>query len=145
MAPLTHASSRLTQTRPLHPSVVFYHGTTFPLELVVMDLAGPVKPRSLGNSLYFLGIPDVFTRKSWVFPIKTKAHAADKIMAWKAMAENKSGTKVLHLRSDRGGGFTSNKLKAQLALEVVDQQTTPPYSSKSNGLDTGDKHDMHTI
>ena len=121
-------------TRPPHPAVVFYHGTTFALELVVMDLAGPVKPCSLGNASYFLGILDVFTRKSWVFPIKTKAHAAEKIMAWKAVAENQSGTRVLHLRSDRGGEFTSNKLKAWLALEGVDQQTTPPYSPESNGL-----------
>ena len=68
-------------TRPPHPSFAFYHGTSFALEVVVMDLAGPVKPHSLGNSSYFLGILDVFTKKSWVFPIKTKAHAADKIMA----------------------------------------------------------------
>ena len=121
-------------TRPPHLALAFDHGTTFALELVVMDLAGPVKPRSLGNASYFLGILDVFTRKSWVFPIKTKAHAAEKIMAWKAVAENQSGTRVLHLRSDRGGEFTSNKLKAWLALEGVDQQTTPPYSPESNGL-----------
>ena len=107
-------------TRPPHLAVAFDHGTTFALELVVMDLAGPLKPRNLGNATYFLGIPDVFTRKSWVFPIKTKAHAAEKIVAWKALAENQSGTRVLHLRSDRGGEFTSNKLKAWLALEGVD-------------------------
>ena len=95
-------------TRPPHLAVAFDHGTTFALELVVMDLAGPIKPCSLGNASHFLGILDVFTRKSWVFPIKTKAHAAEKIVAWEVVAENQSGTRFFHLRLDMGGEFTSN-------------------------------------
>ena len=49
-------------TRPPHPAVVFDHNTTYALELVVIDLAGPVQPRSLGGASYFLDILDVFTR-----------------------------------------------------------------------------------
>ena len=49
-------------TRPPHPAVPFDHHTTYALQLVVMDLAGPVQPSSLGGSSYFLGILDVFTR-----------------------------------------------------------------------------------
>ena len=45
--------------RPSHPADAFYHGKTFALELVVMDLAGPVKPRNLSKASYFLGILDV--------------------------------------------------------------------------------------
>lgn len=51
-------------SRPAHPSVPFGHGTTRPLELVVMDLAGEVTPCSQGGANYFLGIVDVFTRFS---------------------------------------------------------------------------------
>ena len=57
-------------TRPPHPAVSFSHGTTYALELVVMDLAGPVRPSSLGRAIYFLGIMDVFTRFSWVFTMR---------------------------------------------------------------------------
>ena len=42
-------------TRPPHPAVDFSHGTTYVLQLVVMDLAGPIKPRSLGGASYFMG------------------------------------------------------------------------------------------
>ena len=59
-------------TRPPHPAVAFTHNTTHALELVVMDLAGPVKPSSLGGASYFLGILDVYTRFSWVFTIRKK-------------------------------------------------------------------------
>ena len=36
-------------TRPPHPAVVFDHGTSYPLYLVVVDPADPVTPRSLGG------------------------------------------------------------------------------------------------
>ena len=55
--------------RPPHPAVPFDHNTTYVLELVVTDLAGRVKPCSLGGASYFLGILDVFTRHSGVFTI----------------------------------------------------------------------------
>ena len=74
-------------TRPPHPAVQFDHHTTYALELVVMDLAGPVQPSSLGGAFYFLGILDVFTRHSWVFPIKKKSDAAAKIQEWKCVVE----------------------------------------------------------
>ena len=79
-------------TRPPHPALDFSHGTTYALQLVVMDLAGPVKPRSLGGASYFLGIMDVYTRPSWVYTIKTKSDAAAQIMEWKAVAEGQSHT-----------------------------------------------------
>ena len=98
-------------TRPPHPAVSFSHGTTYALELVVMDLAGPVTPSSLGGAFYFLGIMDIFTRFSWVFTLRRKSDAAGKIMEWKGVAEGQSKTKMLRLRTDNGGEFTSNAFK----------------------------------
>ena len=74
-------------TRLPHPAVPFSHGTTYALELVVMDLAGPVRPSSLGGAVYFLGIMDIFTRFSWVFTLHVKSDGARKIMEWKGVAE----------------------------------------------------------
>ena len=65
-------------TRSPHPAVSFSHGTTYALELVVMDLAGSVRPSSLGGAFYFLGIMDVYTRYSWVFTLRVKSDAACK-------------------------------------------------------------------
>ena len=67
-------------TRPPHPAVEFTHGTTYALQLVVMDLAGPVQPRCLGEASYFLGFMDVFTRHSWVYTIRKKSDATAQIM-----------------------------------------------------------------
>ena len=66
-------------TRPPHPAVAFSHGTTYALQLVIMDLVGPVKPRSLGGASYFLGVMDVYTRHSWVYTIQKNSDAAAQI------------------------------------------------------------------
>ena len=121
-------------TRPPHPAVSFIHGTTYALELVMMDPACPVKPSSLGGAFYFLGIMDIFTRFSWVFTLRRKSDAADKIMEWKGVAEGQSKTKLLRLRADNGGEFTSNAFKSSMALLGVQLQTTPPRSPESNGV-----------
>ena len=95
-------------TRPPHPTVSFSHGTTYALELVVMDLAGPVRPNNLGGAFHFLGIMDMFTKISWVFTLRRKSDAASKILERKGVAEGKSKTKLQKLRTNNGGEFTSN-------------------------------------
>ena len=83
---------------------------------VVMDLAGPVRPISLGGAFYFLGIMDMFTRFSWVFTLRVKSDAANIIMEWKGVAKGQSRIKLLKLRSDNEGEFTSNAFKSSMAL-----------------------------
>ena len=113
-------------TRPPHPAVRFDHRTTRPLQLVVMDLAGPIKPNSLGGASYFLGLMDVFTRHSWVYVIKKKSDAATKIFEWKSVAEKQCKQQLLNLCSDNGGEFTSSDFKHKMAVLGVSLQTTPP-------------------
>ena len=69
-------------TRPPHPPSPFLHNTTRPLQLVVMDLAGPVKPKSLGGRQYILNLFYVFTRFLWSILLKNKGEAAEKILDW---------------------------------------------------------------
>ena len=121
-------------TRPPHPAVAFSHNTTYALELVVMDLAGPVRPSSLGGASFFLGILDVFTRHSWVITIQKKSEATAKILEWKGVAEGQSKTKLLKLRTDNGGEFISAAFRPSMALLGVELQTTPPRSPESNGM-----------
>ena len=66
-------------TKPPHPAEAFDHGTSYPLELVVVDLARPVTPRSLGGKSYIMGVLDVFTRHSWVYFLSRESDAAEKL------------------------------------------------------------------
>ena len=76
----------------------------------------------------------MFTRCSWVFTLRKKSDAASRILEWKGVAEGQSQTKMLKLRTDNGGEFTSNAFKSSMALLGVQLQTTPPHSPESNGV-----------
>ena len=106
-------------TRPPHPSRPFLHKTTFPLQLIVMDVAGPVTSQSLGGSRFILNILDVFTIYSWTMTLKSKDKVAEKFMAWKPVVEMQSRTKVHVMRTDGGGEFISHAFKAWLADKGV--------------------------
>ena len=101
-------------TIPPHPSIPFLHNTTFPLQLIVMDVARPVTPQSLGGSRFILNILDFFTRYSWTMTIKSKDKVAKKFMVWKPVVEMQSGTKVHVMRTNCGGEFISHAFKAWL-------------------------------
>ena len=48
-------------TRPSHPSRPFEQNTTCALQLVVMDLAGPVRPKIISGAAYILNLFEIFT------------------------------------------------------------------------------------
>ena len=66
--------------------------------------------------------------------LKHKSDAAAKLKEWIAIEEHQCGQKLFHLRSKKGGEFTSNDFMAWLALHGVTQQTTHPDSLESNGM-----------
>lgn len=79
-----------------------------PLDLVHVDLRGPVSVRSLGGGLYFLTIVDDFTRYVWVHVLKKKSEVFDLFKQHHTLVERQTGLKLHKLRSDNGGEFCSN-------------------------------------
>ena len=79
-----------------------------PLELIHMNVCGPIKPSSLGKSNYFLLFVDDFSRKAWVYFLKEKSDVFENFKKFKAFVEKESGLVIKAMRSDRGGEFTSN-------------------------------------
>ena len=79
------------------------------LELVYMDICGPITPSTLGGSRYYLLIVDDFSHLMWVSMLKLKSDALGEFQQFKTLAEAEKGTRILCLRSDRGGEFTSTE------------------------------------
>ena len=50
------------------------------LDLVVVDLAGPNKPQTLGGKLYDIVIVDTYSQRSFVKLLAKKGDAADVLM-----------------------------------------------------------------
>lgn len=76
-----------------------------PLELVHIDLCGPITPETTGGSKYFMLMVDDCTKFMTVSVLKTKDQASVAFAKFKAEAENSLGYKIKCVRSDRGGEF----------------------------------------
>jgi len=58
-----------------------------PLEIIHTDLCGKKQTPSLHNDYYFFTFIDDFTRKTWVYLLKTKDEAFEYFKEFKAMVE----------------------------------------------------------
>ena len=82
-----------------------------PLELIHTDVCGPIKPRSLGKSNYFLLFIDDYSRKTWVYFLKEKSEVFENFKKFKTHVEKDSGLVIKAMRSNRGGEFTLNEFQ----------------------------------
>lgn len=74
------------------------------LELIHSDLCGPMSVASLSGFWYYVTFIDDFSRKCWIYFLKSKV--SDEVLSrfkeFKALVENLSNKKIKILRSDNG-------------------------------------------
>jgi hypothetical protein len=105
-----------------------------PLELLHIDLCGPITPETAGGSKYFMLIVDDCTRWMTVSVLKSKDQASDAFAKFKAEAENSLGYKIKCVRSDRGGEFLAAAFREIYEKAGIRRQLTAPYSPQQNGI-----------
>ncbi|KAM2036667.1 hypothetical protein ACFX16_039588 [Malus domestica] len=105
-----------------------------PLELVHVDLCGPMRIESTGGNKYFMLLVDDATRMIWVYFLRFKSEAFTCFQKFKAMTELQSGMKVKCVRSDRGGEFLSNEFKQYCDTEGIQRQLSLSYTPYQNGV-----------
>ncbi|CAI7839158.1 unnamed protein product [Closterium sp. NIES-53] len=106
-----------------------------PVELVHVDLVGPMNVNGDGGALYSMTMVDDYTRLTWSFPLAKKSDAARVIIEeWLPMVERESGKWVKAIRSDRGGDFLGVEFRSWLKRHGIKQQLTTAYSPQSNGV-----------
>ncbi|CAI7909702.1 unnamed protein product [Closterium sp. NIES-54] len=106
-----------------------------PVELVHVDLVGPMKVKGDGGALYSMTMVDDYTRITWSFPLAKKSDAARVIIEeWLPMVERESGKRVKAIRSDRGGEFLGADFRSWLKRHGIKQQLTMAYTPQSNGV-----------
>jgi hypothetical protein len=79
--------------------------TSRPLELLHMDLFGPVAYLSIRGSKYGLVIVDDFSRYTWVFFLQDKSETQRTLKRFLRRAQNEFELKVKKIRSDNGSEF----------------------------------------
>lgn len=101
------------------------------LEIVHVDLMGPIQPETPDGESYALCVLDEFSEFSAVILLKTKNDAAKELIALLKQWETQSGNKVQFLRSDNGTEF-NGVLKFCRDNGIVHQRTAP-YAHQQNG------------
>jgi hypothetical protein len=86
------------------------HRSKEPLGLTHSDLCGPMVKASLNGSRYFLLFNDNFSKKSWVYSLRTKGEAFTKFKAFKEKVEIESGCKIKVLQTNCKREFSSKKI-----------------------------------
>jgi transposase InsO family protein len=104
------------------------------LDLIHSDVCGPMSSTSLTGCLYYGIFIDDFSRKSWIFFMKTKGQVFSRFQEFKALVENQTGKKIRVLRTDNGGEYTSKEFMDFCAREGIRRALTVPYNPQQNGV-----------
>ncbi|CAI6012607.1 unnamed protein product [Closterium sp. NIES-65] len=107
-----------------------------PLDEVHMDLWGPVRTPPLGRAVYVLSLIDDFTRRVWSFPLPNKESTTvvKVIRQWHKDVELECGRKLKVVRSDRGGEFSGDAVKAWKAEFGIKTQLRVADTPQQNGV-----------
>jgi hypothetical protein len=79
--------------------------TTRPLEMLHMDLFGPIAYISIGGNKYDLVIVDDYSRFTWVFFLQDKSETQEVLKKFLRRAQNEFDAKVKKIRSDNDTEF----------------------------------------
>ena len=73
------------------------------LELIQSDVCGPMPSTYLSGYEYYVTFIDDYSRKAWIYFLKTKSEVFGIFKEFKSLIENHSIRRIKTLRSDNGG------------------------------------------
>ena len=108
--------------------------TSRPLELLHIDLFGPVSTASLYGSKYGLVIVDDYSRWTWVKFLKSKGNAYDIFSNFCTQIQTEKESKILKIRSDHGGEFENEPFEAFCEKHGIFHEFSSPRTPQQNGV-----------
>lgn len=121
------------QSRTAFPTKAVEIKTKQILDLVHMDVCGPMSP-SLGGARYFLVMIDDFSRKIFVSFLQEKSAVIDVFRSFMATVENQTEKKIKRIRSDNGTEFVNEVMRDVCTKAGIIHETSVPYTPQQNGV-----------
>ncbi|GJR56017.1 integrase, catalytic region, zinc finger, CCHC-type containing protein [Tanacetum coccineum] len=106
----------------------------FKLELLHMDLCGPIRVASINGKKYILVIVDDYSRYTWVYFLHSKDETPEIIKKFIAQAQLNYKAKVCKIRTDNGTEFKNATLKAHYEKLGIMQQFSTARTPQQNGV-----------
>lgn len=104
------------------------------IQLVHSDICGPMSTQSIGDAKYMLTFIDDYSRKKFVYFLKSKHEVANTFNKFKSLVENQTGNKLKTIRTDNGTEYVNHTFKQMLERFGIVHQTTEPYTPEHNGV-----------
>jgi hypothetical protein len=104
------------------------------LDIVHSDVCGPMSTPSLNGYIYYVSFIDDYSRKTWIYFLKSKGEVFGKFKEFKALVENLTERKIKTLRSDNGGEFTSDEFLYFCKEVGIKRELSTPYNPQQNGV-----------
>ncbi|GJX57333.1 retrovirus-related pol polyprotein from transposon TNT 1-94 [Tanacetum coccineum] len=104
------------------------------LNLLHMDLCGPMRVASINGKKYILVIVDDYSRYTWTLFLRSKDETPEVLMHFLTMDPKEIFKPSISVRTDRGTEFLNKTLNAFFKEEGIEHQTSTPRTPEQNGV-----------
>ncbi|GJR39326.1 retrovirus-related pol polyprotein from transposon TNT 1-94 [Tanacetum coccineum] len=104
------------------------------LNLLHMDLCGPMRVASINGKKYILVIVDDYSRYTWTLFLRSKDETPKVLKDFLTMIQRNLQAQVISVRTDRGTKFLNKTLHAYFKEEGIEHQTSTPRTPEQNGV-----------
>ena len=108
--------------------------STRKLQLVHINVCGPMQTRSIGGQNYFATFSDNYSQCCAVYFLKQKSEVLDKFKEFEAIVTHECGHSVGTLRTDNGGAYLSREFEAYLRSKGIRHKLTIAHTPEQNGV-----------
>jgi transposase InsO family protein len=105
-----------------------------PLELLHMDLFGPISYKSIGGNLYCLIIIDDYSRYTWTLFLGDKSETLKIFKTFARRAQREYNFQIVKIRSDNGSEFKNMNIEDWRYKEGVKHEFSATYTPQQNGV-----------
>jgi hypothetical protein len=104
--------------------------TTRPLDMLHLDLFGPIAYNSIGGNKYGLVIVDNYSYFTWVFFLHDKSETQEVLKMFLKRAQNEFDAKVKLIRSDNDSEFKNPQVEDYLNQEGIKHEFSATYTTQ---------------
>ena len=104
------------------------------LELVYMDVCGPMSTQAKGGYDYFIIFTDDYSRYGYVYLMRRNFQAFENFKEFRVEVENQLDKRIKVIRSDWGGEYLLGDFKDYLTQNGIVSQLTAPRTPQQNGV-----------
>ncbi|GJZ55754.1 retrovirus-related pol polyprotein from transposon TNT 1-94 [Tanacetum coccineum] len=116
-----------------------FHTKTTPsskrrLQLLHMDLCGPMRVESFNGKKYVLVIVDDYSRYTWTHFLRSKDETPGVLIDFLTLVQRGLHAQVTTVRTDKGTEFLNKSLHAYFAKEGIRHETSTARTPEQNGV-----------